>query len=295
MTEERWVRAHDGWRLSVLDVAAVGAPVGVAVVGHAMMVDRSSVHRTDRPSLATTLAHEGFRVLVPDLRGHGASGPCAGEGGTWRYDDVVDDVGIYLDLASKLEPERPIALVGNSLFGHAALARLGMRGGRVDAMALFAVNIWNRRWTPSEWRWALKRSLIASAAVTLRALGYLPVRRLGLGTDDEPASYWTSMLRWVAGDVWDSDDGLDYASGLAQVGRPVLQVVSEGDRLLCHPDDGIAFGAALPRREVIRLGRASGVRGLEALSPGHVEMVASPRCEPLWRHVARWLKSSISS
>src|SRR5690606_34231593 len=117
------------------------------------------------------------------------------------------------------------------------------------------------------------------------AIGYLPARRLGLGSEDEPAGYWSSMQRWVPGNTWDSDEGMDYAAAMSRIDIPVLQVVSEGDRLLCHPDDGAAFVRALPRSELLCLGRAP----WSGLAPGHVEMVAHPRCQPLWRWVAEWL------
>jgi predicted alpha/beta hydrolase len=287
---ERFVEGRGSWRLSVIDLCPP-EPWGVAILGHAMMVDRRTLYRGDRPSLAGTLAEEGMRVLVADLRGHGKSGPRAQEGGSWTYDDLVADVEVYLALARELEPGLPVALLGNSLFGHVALCHLGMHPDEpVAALVGFAINIWNERWTASRARWWLKRALVGASAPIVSRQGRLPARRLGLGSDDEPLAYWQSMLRWVPGNRWDADDGSDYAALLARVAPPALVVVSEGDRLLAQPDDALLFTAPL-EREVLRLGSACSAPRLRGMAPGHVEMVASPRMLPLWRHVASWVKS----
>ena len=293
---ERIVHAADGWRLSVIDLEC-DDPWALAIVGHAMMVDRRTVYRADRPSLAGTLRDAGMRVLVPDQRGHGASGPGARAGGRWTYDDMIGDVGLYLELARSLAPSLPIVLVGNSLFGHLAFSYLGMHtDAPVKAVVGFAVNIWNRRWTASCARWWAKRAFVAASLPVVTRLGYLPARRLGLGSEDEPLEYWRSMWRWVPGDCWDGDDGTDYAALMERVPARVLVVVSDGDRLLSHPDDALLFTAALGRRrEVVRLGPHCAVETLRGLEPRHVEMVASPRCAPLWQYVARWIRSVASA
>ena len=74
------VRAPDGWLLDVLDLEPRGPARGLVVAGHAMMVDRRT-YRPGRAGLARTLVDAGFRVLLPDLRGHGRSGPTPREGG----------------------------------------------------------------------------------------------------------------------------------------------------------------------------------------------------------------------
>ena len=109
MSQQRSMASHrvvtaDGWRLDVLDLIPERAPCAVAVVGHAMMVDRRTVSRADGPSLCGTLCERGFRVLVPDLRGHGASGPTASDGADWSYHELVSDVGEYVDLAVTTVP-----------------------------------------------------------------------------------------------------------------------------------------------------------------------------------------------
>src|SRR5262245_9684351 len=132
---ERWIAAEDGFRLHLVDLPAEGAARAVVVAGHAMMVDGRTIYRADRPSLAATFAAQGLRPLVPAFRGHGLSGP-TGRRARHTYDELVSDVGVYLRHARALAPELPVVLVGNSLFGHAALAYLGAHADTPEVAAL---------------------------------------------------------------------------------------------------------------------------------------------------------------
>ena len=230
-------------------------------------------------------------MLALDLRGHGMSGPLAAEGGSWTYDDLVSDVGVFVAHARELEPSLPLSIVGNSLFGHNALAWLGTNPETtVDAVAGLGVNLWSRRWTADAGRWRRKMLVKLALERLVPALPLLSPRQLGLGYVHEPGSYWASMLRWLANEAWDADDGTDYAALLETIEQRFLHVVSDADRLLAHPDDAMLFSAPLAHREVWRLGSRCREAAVAGLVPGHVEMASSPRCEPLWRHLAKWLK-----
>jgi predicted alpha/beta hydrolase len=286
----RWIDAPDGWRLAVTDVMPEGPARGVVIAGHAMMVDGRTLWRADRPSLAGTLAARGFRVLVPDLRGHGLSGPTPSQGGRWSYADLVADVPRYVALARALEPRAPVVLLGNSLFGHLALVWLGRApDAGVRALVGLAVNIWGRRWTATRTRWWLKRALAELSVPLVRRVGRLPVRRLGLGSADESAAYWLEMARWVLEDRWGARDD-EYTRAMARVDCPVLMVTSEGDRLLAHPDDAALFTRALGhRRELWCVGPGSALPSLRSIAPGHVGMVRDPSAAPLWDALGSWI------
>ena len=286
----RTIRARDGFELRLRDVAPAGPAKAVAVLGHAMMVDGRTMYASTRPSLAGVLAAAGIHCLVADLRGHGESGPTAAEGGSYDYDELVGDTEHYLALARDRGAGAPVFLVGNSLFGHTSLAYLGQHPDTpVAGVVGFAVNIWNGRFTSTAARYWAKRAVVAASRPVVGVLGRLPARRLRLGTVDEPAAYWQSLLDWVPTERWASADGRDYHAALHRVDAPVLCVVSDGDRLLGHPDDAELFTAPLRHREVLRVGPHCNEPSLRGLRPGHVEMVSSPTCVPLWRHVARWI------
>lgn len=293
---EHLVLAADGWRLSVLDLPAVGEAQAVAIAGHAMMVDRRTLLRFDRPCLATTLAARGLRVLVPDQRGHGASGPTARQGGRWTYDDLAADTATYVALAQDLAPGLPVVGIGHSLFGHTALAWLGQHPETpLAGLVALGANLWGPAWEPRltpqrAAARAAKHAIFAAAAVLARTVGYLPVKAAAFGSADEPLEYWRTLERTLWEGRWVGADGTDYRAHLARVRCPVLQVLSDGDPFFANPDEALGFLAPLgPRREVLRLGRRCPDPRLAGLSPGHVSMATSPRCQPLWEVAADWL------
>ncbi len=75
--------------------------------------------------------------------------------------------------------------------------------------------------------------------ILIGLFGYLPARRLGLGSDDETAKSFSQCLEWVRREAWiDSDDGFDYAAALAARGLPpAWYIAGLKDRALGHPDD----------------------------------------------------------
>lgn len=277
---ERTIRAADGWRLSVLDLAPEGPLRGLVIAGHAMMVDRRTIAREDRPCLAAELLAAGLRVLAPDLRGHGRSGPGAAAGGDWSYDQLVEDTAVLLAHARALAPELPIATLGHSLFGHTTLAHLGRDP---EAPIAAHVAIGSEVWVPHLERrrgvWPVKRAAIGVASAFSRALARVPVRRLGIGSADEAYSYFRDIARCADADRWEAADGHDYEEGLARVACPVLLVLSEGDRVV-SPTTATRLWSRLPRSERL---------DLAGLRPGHMALVTDPRSAPIWRRIAAWL------
>jgi 3-oxoadipate enol-lactonase len=70
-----------------------------------------------------------YRVVVPDLRGHGESTL----EGSFRFDDAVDDVAALLD---EVDTGSPVVLVGLSLGGNIAQEIVHRDAGRVDALVV---------------------------------------------------------------------------------------------------------------------------------------------------------------
>jgi len=68
-----------------------------------------------------------YRVVVPDLRGHGES-PLVGP---FRFDDAVDDIAALLD---EVDTGTPVVLGGLSLGGNIAQEIVHRDAGRVDAL-----------------------------------------------------------------------------------------------------------------------------------------------------------------
>ena len=287
------VPAPDGWTLDVLDLEPRDAPRGIIVAGHAMMVDRRTYRpgrNDDRPGLARTLVDAGFRVLLPDLRGHGRSGPLPRDGGDWSYEQLVDDTAVYVALARELAPRLPVVLLGHSLFAHTSLAWLGQHADApVAAHVGLAMDVWLRDCEPSRARWLLKRSVMATAEKIARAHGHFPATRLRMGNMDESAGYWADIARNVRAGTWAARDGTDYRAGLARVACPCLHVVSVRDRLYASPASALCLTSVVPRRTVWQLGRDP---GLDQLRPDHMGLLTGDS-EPLWRGVAAWLHETL--
>jgi alpha-beta hydrolase superfamily lysophospholipase len=172
----------DGWILQG-EVLTPENPRAVAIVGHAMMVDRRTLRQ-----LVAHLVEQQIAVVWFDLRGHGESGPLPRDGGRWCYDDLVEDVPQLIRFARERFPELPLMIVGHSLFGHATLAHLTRHPAtRLDKLVLLASNF-----VHPEWNWralADKGAPILLMSAITRAVGYFPVRLMKLGTADEAAPY----------------------------------------------------------------------------------------------------------
>ncbi len=288
---EHSITAHDGWRLSVQDLLPEGRARGIAIAGHAMMVDRRTIYRPSAPTLAGTLLSRGWRVLVPELRGRGASGPTPRQGGDWSYDDLIADVGSYVDLARRLAPDLPLVLVGHSLFAHLSLAWLGVHpDAPIAATAALAANVWGRAWDDSALSWAKKRATIALTKALVALYGYVPSGRFDFGSCDEAKSYWRDLTGWVTEGRW-GNATTDFHANLARIRSPVLHVVSDGDRLFASADEALRWSAILgERRTVLRVGPRCDDPRLRALAPDHMPMVTSRSSEPIWIAIAEWLE-----
>jgi len=294
--EEHQIQTPDGWTLNLLEMAPPSPPKACVILGHAMMVDRRTLCRPDRVTLASTLTEAGFLVLTLDLRGHGTSGPRADQGGSWSYEDLVADTGVVLKFARERAPNIPLFTVGHSLFGHTALAYLGQfPESPVAGHVAMGVNIWNRRFEASALRWTYKRLQVATGTFFCALLGRLPARRFRAGTADEPALYWKAVRDWVGNNRWASPDGVDYHANLAKIPFPVLHVLSDGDPWLGGPNEAIRFFAPLGEKaQVLRVGAHCHVPELTEIEPDHMELVTDENSAPLWTHIADWIRQQLN-
>jgi predicted alpha/beta hydrolase len=300
----------DGAQLAGELLLPDGPPRVVAALSHAMMVDRRTLDLTSRssrsatdtgdtgPALAgsggilTELVQAGVAVLWFDQRGHGQSGPTAAQGQRWDYDDLVSDAGaVAAWLAARLPGLARVA-IGHSLFGHVALAyqahaaRAPGNPALYDGFVLIASNIWLRTLEPRPLRWLRKRLVYAALLQLARPLGYLPVRRLRLGTADEPYAYLAQMGEWVHSKDWTDRSGRSYLAGLPAITAPILSIAGAGDRLMAVPECQQAL-VERTRGSVrhLVLGRAHG----DELDPDHMGLVLDPRLRPRWRALAAWV------
>src|SRR5579871_3250045 len=98
-----------------------------------MLIHAFASQSSSWAQVAVALARRGFRVIVPDLRGHGRS--------AWTDSYALDDFEQDLiDLVDALKLQR-LSLLGHSLGGHLAL-RLAMRlPERIDRLVIEAAPV----------------------------------------------------------------------------------------------------------------------------------------------------------
>lgn len=272
--------AVDGWSLAVQAFPAVGTPRGVVIAGHAMMCDQRTLDRPRGAGLASTLAAAGLHTYTFDARGHGQSGPRPADGGRYSYEDIVEgDVPAMVRWAKARHPDLPLAIVGHSLVGHAAMLWLGQNpDAPVDAICGLAPNLWARHLEPDRRVWWRKRATIEAWAAFTRVYGYYPARRFGTGTDDEAAEYVHDFVRYIRHGIHRASDGADYLAGLRNVQAPVLALVGSRDDFLCRPAACSLFLANIPQHELRVVDGAN-----------HMSLVTSETHRDTWCAAADWL------
>lgn len=282
----------DGWTLrgEVVSPGGSGAApaVAVAVVSHAMMVDRRTLDRPRGHGLVSHLAARGIACVHADLRGHGKSGPRAEEGGDWGYDDLVEqDVPALVGFARARFPGLPLATVGHSLFGHVALAHVARHPqAPIDALVMLACNVSHPHWNERPLSRYTKAALIEAMGLITRVFGRLPVRRMRYGTDDEARGYVRDFLRNGRAAHWRARDGFDYWDALPSVKRPLYALVGAGDRLMSPAADARDLALRVPGAEFHVVGRGSGL----PFDPDHMGLVLDERARPAWDQAATFIR-----
>lgn len=297
--EEIEIHTADGWalRADFYEAGGEGAS-GVAVLAHALMARRGEFDRKGS-GLARFLAGRGWKVVSFDFRGHGGSGPSAREGGTYGYDDLVrGDLPAVMSFArSRGRGKLPVVVLGHSLGGHTSLASQGTGALDADAIVGFGASPWVATFEPSRPRWLTKRVILEGVLRVSRRVGRFPARALGRGSDDESLGCIEDIGRFAGAGAgagsWASADGRDdYLGALGKVRVPVLQVVSEGDRLECAPACGAELLARCGgKRDILRISARDDGRA----PPGHMAMVTSGRVRGAWARVEEWMRMCASS
>jgi alpha-beta hydrolase superfamily lysophospholipase len=114
------------------------APKAIVVISHG-----AAEHALRYDRFARALAAEGFLVVAPDQRGHGASpGPKGlGDFGEGGWDGLVADIGQLIGLTREEFPNLPLVLFGHSM-GAAAARHFAPLGSRtIDALVLSGTGV----------------------------------------------------------------------------------------------------------------------------------------------------------
>jgi hypothetical protein len=175
--------------------------------------------------------------------------------------------------------------VGHSLGGRVRLAHAARatQDGRPapGRLGLVATSCWRFDEGAS-----LGRRMSISAYVGVARLrGHAPIRRLGMGTDDEPASYVRQLAGWARSGRFSGSDGFDFAAHFGLIRARALLVYGGGDPL-CTAADTLRLERELGgRARSIEVSRARGF----AFEPDHFGLVRDPRAAAAWDELAAFL------
>jgi alpha-beta hydrolase superfamily lysophospholipase len=221
-------------------------------------------------ALAGHLAAAGVEAWTFDFRGHGASVPPSPRDGCWGFADYVERDLPAVWEAVCAAAAGPVSFLGHSLGGLAAMAAFG--GGILpppERLVLVAASPWVRGGRGR----LLRVGLTALMAGLARPLGYLPVRRLHAGTNDEPASYLAELAGWVRDGRW------PWLDGVARIAAPTYVVVGDRD-FYCRMADARLVADRLAGPVALRL------------VPGADHFGFFRRQPALWDDVAAFLTAS---
>ncbi len=122
----RYIDAGDGVRIHITELGSPDAERTIVVV-HGY--DEHGERYIERLS---PMAEAGYRVLIPDVRGHGRSGGRRGH--VMRFDEFLDDVDRVLELVET--PAERTGLLGHSNGGLISIAWALRDASRVGAVAV---------------------------------------------------------------------------------------------------------------------------------------------------------------
>src|SRR5262245_43139340 len=182
--------ARDGFALAGERFDPAATPRAAVVVASALGVSRRFY-----PGFASFLAEDGMGGLTFDYRGIGGSRP-AGPLGRFRaarHEWGEEDLPGAIAFAEQTWPGVPVALVGHSVGGQ--LVGLAQGAERLAAMLFVASQSGYWRLWPWPARWRMVVTWHVAIPSVTRALGYLPLSRLGGGAD-VPAGVALEWARW---------------------------------------------------------------------------------------------------
>ncbi|RYZ54819.1 MAG: alpha/beta hydrolase [Proteobacteria bacterium] len=244
--------------------------------------------------LAPFLAQSGFEVFVGDLRGRGKSRPHISASSSYgQTEAIVEDLRVMADHMSQVAAGRPQHWIAHSWGGvllASHLLRFPERIKSIESLTFFgtkrsvaAINL--KRFVGIDIVWNR-----ASKLATL-IYGYLPGKKLNLGSDDETKRSHAHSVAWVKNTrEWiDPVDGFDYGAATRSIKLPrTLSLAGIKDAYLGNPKDVRRFlkECYLPDDSFLLLSKKNG----NLKDYGHIDMLTAT--EALSDHfplVCNWL------
>ncbi|MFI5756899.1 alpha/beta fold hydrolase [Streptomyces sp. NPDC051569] len=241
-TDETTVRTDDGAALAVTVLAPLAPGPGsgtTAVLAHGWAAGRR-VWGT----VADRLIRSGYRVVLYDQRGHGASS-------LGRTPIAISRLGADLAAVLGETDARDAVLVGHSGGGFATLAYVTAdptAARRLRGLVLLGTAAHDQDTADSEVR--MMGSALFSRALRRPALGRrLLAQTMGKNVDpylmEVNRQLFAAVSPQVRADCFRSSRGMDLRDGLARVRVPAVVLAGDNDRVV-KPELGAVVAKALP-------------------------------------------------
>jgi predicted alpha/beta hydrolase len=216
----------------------MGNPAGQAVLLIHGAIENSRIFYNEKgKGLAPYLAENGYDVFLTDLRGKGKSIPLANtkiKGG--QFEVIMHDIPAVVNKINELKQNKDgIHLMAHSWGGvllSSWLARYSTENS-IRSVTFFAckrkIYVHHfKRWFMVDLMW----TTVGSLATLIN--GYLPAKRLKMGSDDEPKKFFFECNRWVYSNRWiDPRDGFNYKDQFKKINFPsVLSLTGKNDHSL---------------------------------------------------------------
>lgn len=261
-------------------------PPRAAVVIHAATATPQHYYA----SFATYLTGHGLAVLTYDYRGTGRSGSPKAHRHIRMRDWIMHDVPATTEWMWQQYPGIPHLAVGHSVGGH-ALA-LGYGGENLDRAVLIASHAGATHTIPGLVERA-RVSLVLHVVGPLlgTTLGYIPMRRLGLG-EDLPAAAAIEWGDWARKPNYFYDDPTMNAHEQATtVTCPVL-AIGFNDDPWATPTQVDAITTPMVNAQVVRRTYAPADAGMPSIR--HHGFLRSAARDKLWAPVVDWITAGLA-
>lgn len=187
--------------------------------------------------LAPFLAKQGFDVFVGDMQGRGKSYPSINKKSSYGQIDVIKtDIPKFLEKIKEIKGDVGIHTMAHSWGGVLMLAYLSRFESNVKSLVLFGakrqITVRNKEYFKLIFNWYVSGNLL------MPFYGYLPAKKLKVGSDDEPKKHFKQINEWLRGKWIDNEDGFDYAKALKEKEiAPCLFIAAKNDAVLGNPKD----------------------------------------------------------
>ena len=190
---------------------------------------------------APFLAQNGFDVFVVDLRGKGSSTPLVNaKSKASQTDTIMEEIPSIINKVKEITGSDAVHLGAHSWGGVLLLSAYALFHSQwnIKSMVFFGtkrrIGIRNfNKFKTIDLGW----TMIGRVATFL--CGYLPAKKLKMGSDDEPAKLYYQVDHWVHCKNWvDPETKFDYRKKLQSLTLPPIHFYTGiHDKLLGHPDD----------------------------------------------------------